>query len=76
MKVVVTESGSPLDVGTELTVEEIPQWLVNKCKVVPESTFEVATPPKAKQNEDTEPEEETEPTPKRRGRKPNTKPAE
>lgn len=68
MRIVVTERGSPLAVGTELTVDEIPQWLENKCKVVTDEAvvLEVATP-------SPEPEQ---PKPKRQGRKPKTQPAE
>jgi len=44
MIIEVTEKGSDLPVGTRLTVEAIPTWLVNKCKVVEEAALEVATP--------------------------------
>ena len=43
MKIKVTVSGSPLDIGSVLEVDEIPVWLVNKCVVVDESIIEVAT---------------------------------
>jgi len=44
MIIEVTEKGSDLPVGTRITVDEVPVWLVNKCKVVEESALEVATP--------------------------------
>lgn len=44
MKIKVTVSGSPLDIGSVLEVDEIPAWLVNKCVAVDEPILEVATP--------------------------------
>ena len=44
MIIEVTERGSDLPVGTRLTVEEVPIWLVNKCRVIEEPSLEVATP--------------------------------
>lgn len=44
MIIEVTEKGSDLPVGTRLSVEEIPIWLVNKCKIIEEAELEVATP--------------------------------
>ena len=44
MIIEVTEKGSDLPVGARIEVENIPVWLVNKCKIVDEAELEVATP--------------------------------
>ena len=44
MIIEVTEKGSDLHVGTRIEVENIPVWLVNKCKIIEKVELEVATP--------------------------------
>ena len=44
MIIEVTEKGSDLYVGTRIEVENIPVWLVNKCKIIEKVELEVATP--------------------------------
>lgn len=44
MIIEVTEKGSDLPIGTRIEVENIPVWLVNKCKVIEDTVLEVATP--------------------------------
>lgn len=44
MIIEVTEKGSDLPIGTRIEVENIPVWLVNKCRIVEKAELEVATP--------------------------------